>query len=152
MTRDQTNAMLAAAKRKLTDAGWEHAASVMHDGPGYRYGSLFTHVDHPRESIYVNVDTAPIILDVAYRGHVRGAANVPLRFDPAVFTHCPCESGLCDHERSCSRPLDMDADGTTRSAMVFLGPCCRQCADNMVASGGAQYVMVPIGTCTEYVG
>jgi hypothetical protein len=75
------------------------------------------------------------------------------RFNPAVFTYCPCESSYCDHEAAqCTRPLDMDADGTTQYAMQFLGPCCRVCAENMVTTGGEEYVMAPIGAATEYIG
>lgn len=76
-----------------------------------------------------------------------------LRFDATVFTHCPCESSYCDHVPSrCNRPLDMDPDGTTYSAMIYLGPCCRECAENMCNSGAADYVMAPVGACTEYIG
>ena len=71
---------------------------------------------------------------------------------PEPDPYCPCESSHCDHRAGeCQRSPEGNMVGRD-PIMLFLGPCCRQCAETMVRTGGAQYVMVPIGTATQYVG
>lgn len=75
---------------------------------------------------------------------------------PLAFQKCPCESSLCPHHdvmagESCPNIAEGDVIGRD-PIMLFLGPCCRACAESMVASGGAEWVMTPIGTAAVYEG
>lgn len=48
---------------------------------------------------------------------------------------CPCESSKCDHEPGrCTR------DPHPNIVMQFLGNCCQECAANMSATGGGDYI------------
>jgi hypothetical protein len=47
---------------------------------------------------------------------------------------CMCESSLCDHERNCDRAVD------PRLVMRYVVHTCTQCASNMAATGGGDYI------------
>lgn len=49
---------------------------------------------------------------------------------------CMCESSLCDHEGACPRPVD------PRIEMQYVVHTCTQCAANMGATGGGEYLFL----------
>lgn len=49
-------------------------------------------------------------------------------------TPCGCESSLCDHAKACPRPAD------PRFRMAYVQHTCTQCASNMCATGGDEYI------------
>lgn len=74
---------------------------------------------------------------------------------PLAHQKCPCENSHCPHHdvmgyESCPNSAEGDVIGKD-PIMMFLGPCCRPCAEAM-ASEYPQGVMVPIGTATVYEG
>lgn len=53
---------------------------------------------------------------------------------------CCCESSLCDHDFACTREVD------PRLFMMYVVHTCTQCAANMVASGGEDYIHLAKGS------
>lgn len=49
-------------------------------------------------------------------------------------THCYCESSMCDHDGPCNRTRD------ERLVMAYVTNTCTQCASNMCATGGSEYI------------
>lgn len=49
-------------------------------------------------------------------------------------TRCGCESSRCDHDGRCPREVD------PRIRMAYVGDTCTQCAANMAATGGGEYL------------
>jgi hypothetical protein len=71
---------------------------------------------------------------------------------PLANQPCPCESSLCPHHNVdkgefCPNKAEGDRIGID-PIMLYLGPCCRKCAESMANTGGAKYVMPPIGEAT----
>jgi hypothetical protein len=68
---------------------------------------------------------------------------------------CPCENAYCPHHDVMAfEPCPNRAEGARVGhdpIMLYLGPCCRPCAEALAADAPG-YVMRPIGTATEYVG
>jgi hypothetical protein len=78
---------------------------------------------------------------------------------PLAYQPCPCENSHCPHHKvgtgdepfePCPNRAEGDVIGKD-PIMMFLGPCCRPCAEAMAAEY-PQGVMVPIGTATVYEG
>lgn len=72
-----------------------------------------------------------------------------------AYQACPCENSHCPHHdvdagEYCPNTAEGDVIGRD-PIMLFLGPCCRPCAEAMAATA-PEYVMVPIGTATTYEG
>lgn len=78
------------------------------------------------------------------------------RFDLA-HQACPCENSLCPHHKVTAdefEPCPNQAEGSVIGRdpiMLFLGPCCRPCAEALAATA-PEYVMVPFGSATVYEG
>ena len=74
---------------------------------------------------------------------------------PLAYQSCPCENASCPHHdidagEACPNKAEGDVIGRD-PIMLFLGPCCRPCAEAMAAEA-PEYVMVPIGSQTVYEG
>ncbi len=52
---------------------------------------------------------------------------------------CRCESSLCDHDGTCVRPA------YPKLTMAYVRHTCVQCASNMVATGGQEYIDLTFG-------
>lgn len=58
-------------------------------------------------------------------------------------SHCNCESSLCDHTHRCTREPD------AHLFMEYVGETCSDCAMNMIATGGSEYIKLVCEDCDE---
>lgn len=78
-------------------------------------------------------------LGLIVRGHVYRAEDddiVATVTEAPPLQECRCESSLCDHEHACPREAD------PRLVMEYVEHTCTQCAANMAATGGGQYLFL----------